>query len=111
MTWFSSSSALFLALAVAFNVAHNSALKISTEYDGGKRVAIVVVALLLGLINALSFSRALERMTLSIAYPTFSGASIVLTLLVSVIAFNEHLDPLKLFGVFIIIAGVTLVFR
>eukprot|EP01030_Chromulinospumella_sphaerica_P007688 gene7688-7517_t len=70
-----------------------------------RRGAIMVVALLLGLINALSFSRALERMTLSIAYPTFSGASIVLTLLVSVIAFNEPIDPLKLFGVFIIIAG------
>ena len=111
MTWLNLSSTVFLTLAVAFNVAHNSALKIPAHYDGTTRLAIIVFALLLGLINALSFSRALERMPLSSAYPTFSGASILLTLAVSMLAFHEEVGPLKIVGVGVIILGTIMVFR
>jgi multidrug transporter EmrE-like cation transporter len=104
-------TALFLSLAVAFNVAHNAALKVSAGHQAWTRVAWVAVAMALGAVNALSFSRALERLGLATAYPIFSGSSIAITVLVGALAFRERLAWTSVVGVFAIAVGIVLVQR
>jgi multidrug transporter EmrE-like cation transporter len=103
--------ALFLALAVAFNVAHNVLLKASASREAWMRLAWVVFALLVGAINALSMSKALERMPLSIAYPTFAGASVALLVVAGALFYGERVSVSTVLGVAAIALGITLVHR
>jgi small multidrug resistance pump len=104
---------LFLALAVAFNVSHNVMLKFSAAegLEPLKRYALIGFALMLGLFNAYFFSRALERLPLSSAYPSFSGTSVVLTMALGVFFFLEGMSLNKIIGAACVIVGIWLLNR
>jgi multidrug transporter EmrE-like cation transporter len=101
---------MLLALAVIFNVAANSMFK----YAGGiqdmaaRKLMILGIGLLVGLANTLCFIKALEKIELSVAYPVFSAASIILIGILSPPLFGEHLSIQKSIGLAVICIGLLL---
>lgn len=72
---------------------------------------LFLFGLLLGAANTYLFTRALEVIPLSIAFPVFSGACFVLVVLAGATAFHERVSPLNLVGVGIVLAGILLASR
>lgn len=72
-------------------------------------VTLFSVGLGLGAINTFFFTKALKTMSLSIAYPVFSGACIGLMVLVGVFVFQERISLLNVLGFLVVGAGIALV--
>lgn len=52
-------------------------------------------------------SLAIKKMPISIAYPVWTGIGAVGTVLFAIFFFNEQASPLKIFFIFLIIAGIA----
>ena len=102
----------FLLLAAACNTVANLLLKVASNADGARasflHPAFIAGAGCFGL-GLLAFLQALKSVQLSIAYPLMSSISFVLVIACSILLFREHLSPLQLAGVGMIIAGIFLV--
>ena len=101
----------FITLAIAFNVGFTSFLKLSVKQGLSQtaRFGLMAVALALGSVNAYFFSRSLERLGLSTAFPVFSEGSLIMVSLIGILAFRESWSLMKALGVLAIILGIYLV--
>lgn len=98
-----SPAALYLLIAIAFEVAATSALKASASFT--KLFPSLVVVL--GYVGAFWFlSLTLRTMPVGIAYAIWSGVGIVLISLVGWLWFKQSLDMPALIGMGLIVAGV-----
>ena len=103
---------LYLCLAVAFNVAAYAVFKsIAARHHDPAWFALFAAGLALGGINTLFFTLAMRSLRLSTAYPIFSGASIALVVLLSVLAFGERLSAPNVAGAVLVAIGIVLLTR
>lgn len=102
---------VFLSLAIFFNVSHNLLLKLSSpdSLPMLHKYGFIAAALGLGAFGAYFFARSLERIQLSLAYPAFSGSSVVLTCVLALVLFRDSLSLPGLIGIVLIMIGVSLV--
>jgi len=111
-----------LFLALFFNAFANIMMKYGVRErpvvtDAGIRTLVVSYLtnghLMLGIlffgIALVFYSKTLERMNLSIAYPIMTSSGILIVTLWSLLFFGEHLSPWQWVGIGLIIAGLWLV--
>jgi multidrug transporter EmrE-like cation transporter len=100
---------VYLFLSVAFNVASYLLYKsISNKENSIFWVILFALGLILGGINVLFFTKALKEITLSIAYPVFSGACIFLMVILSHLIFGEKISVMNMVGALVIVVGIAL---
>jgi multidrug transporter EmrE-like cation transporter len=100
---------LFLFLSVAFNVASYLLYKHIAHRESGLVWNLIFgVGLILGGINIWFFTKALKNITLSVAYPVFSGACIFLMVILSHLFFGEKISLINMAGAVVIVLGIAL---
>jgi len=100
---------VYLFLSVAFNVASYLLYKsISNKENNIFWVMLFALGLILGGINVLLFTKALKEITLSIAYPVFSGACIFFMVILSHFIFGEKISVINMIGALVIVVGIAL---
>lgn len=72
---------------------------------------VFIFGLILGAINVFFFTKALKDMSLSIAYPIFSGACIFFMALLSHFFFGERVTAINMIGAALVVAGIALISR
>jgi multidrug transporter EmrE-like cation transporter len=102
-------SAIFLSVAVVFNVIVNLLFKQSSRVHKSSALIMLIGAVLLGAVNALCYSRSLSKIDLSVAYPIFAAASIILICIASSWIFMESVSIRQAVGMALIIVGMVLV--
>jgi multidrug transporter EmrE-like cation transporter len=100
-----------VALAALFNVGLNAFFKLAGENEPPNKYAFLAVGLALGGGYAYCFAKALEAMELGIAYPTFAGVSVVLTMIVGMLFFREQFAWTKVAGAALIVGGIVVAYR
>ncbi len=99
----------YLFLSVAFNVASYLLYKsIANKQSDILWFILFASGLILGGINILFFTKALKDLSLSIAYPVFSGGCILFMVILSHLIFGEKMSVLNMIGAFVIVAGIAL---
>ena len=96
----------WLALAISAEVAATAALQKTEQFTK------FVPTLAVGVLYASSFyflSQALRGMPLGVAYAIWAGLGVVLTALISVVAFRQTLDPPAMVGIGMIVCGVAVI--
>jgi multidrug transporter EmrE-like cation transporter len=103
--------ALLLA-AVALNVAAYAIFR-AIAHRPHDAIWLVQFSLGLGLgaANLFCFTTALKYMSLAVAYPLFSGATIALMVLTGALFFGERISPAMVAGCVVIVVGIALVAR
>lgn len=71
----------------------------------------VIVGALLLIISFPIFGLVLQKMNLSIAYPTLVVGAIVIVVLVSAFLLKENINLLQIVGILLVMGGVWLLFR
>ena len=106
-------SALYLSLAVLFNVIANALFKQASAMPGRsmQKISLFGLALAIGLANTLCYIKALENYALSVAYPLFMAASVILITLVSALMFGEQISIQKAAGLCAIGIGLALLWK
>ena len=100
---------LYLFLSVAFNIGSYLLYKsIANKQSGILWTAIFTAGLILGVVNVYFFTKSLKDINLSIAYPVFSGACILLMIASSNLIFGEKLSVVNIAGAVVIIVGIAL---
>jgi len=100
---------LYLFLSVAFNVVSYLLYKsIADKQHGILWSAIFAAGLTLGVFNIYFFTKSLKDISLSTAYPVFSGSCILLMIASSSLLFGEKLSFVNMAGAVVIIAGIAL---
>lgn len=102
---------LHVALAALFNVGLNVFFKLAGLRAAPTKYAFLAIGLALGGGFAYFFARSLERLDLGVAYPTFAGASVVLTMVLGMAMFGESFAWTKALGAALIVAGIVVAFR
>lgn len=103
---------LLLSFAVLFNVSAYIIFKsISGKPSNLLWYFIFSIGLILGAINTFLFTKSLREISLGIAYPIFSAASITFIILISVLIFNEKISIINMVGALTIIIGIVLLTR
>jgi multidrug transporter EmrE-like cation transporter len=69
------------------------------------------VGLLFGAANTFLFAHSIKAIPLSVGYPVFTGVSFALITLAAAFAFSEHLSPVHLIGIGLVMTGIVLVTR
>ena len=100
------SSYLFLALAVFLGVTSNSFAK-SAEGFTLLFPSIITGITIVGCMYALSM--VMKNIPMGITYASFAGLTIIATVIVGVIRFNQMPNLYSLIGLVLIIAGVLIV--
>lgn len=99
---------LFLSLSVFFNIISYTLYKtIANRRNDWVWYLLFILGLIFGAVNTFFFTKSLKELNLSIAYPIFSAACIMLMLLVSVVLFKEKVSIMNIAGIFIIIIGIV----
>lgn len=96
---------MYLALAIIGELMGSTLLKYS---NGFKNIIPSISSILLYGICFFFLAKSLENITLSVAYAIWSGIGIVATTLISVFIFKENITLAGVFGIVLIISGVTL---
>jgi len=100
---------VYLFLSVAFNVASYLLYKsIANEENSIFWVMLFALGLILGGINVLFFTKALKEISLSIAYPVFSGGCIFFMVILSHLIFGEKISTINMVGALVIVLGIAL---
>jgi multidrug transporter EmrE-like cation transporter len=106
---------LVIVAAGVINAGGSALLKYAMVYKNSPHPTQAIFYLLLVTAMAMFgggfplYATALSRAKLSTAQPIFSATTYLATILVSLLVLKEPLAPLKIAGVAVIIAGVTLV--
>ena len=105
---------LFLFGAIAGNVLGNTFVRTASAQAAASPIAMYLsVPFVLGLAffgaNVVSYTKALQSIPLSIAYPVLVGASITGVALIAAFVFKETLTLPRLLGMALIVAGAALV--
>ncbi|MGE8202984.1 DMT family transporter [Heyndrickxia sp. NPDC080065] len=94
---------LFLTLAILFEVAGTTTMKLSN----GLSKIIPSVLMIVFYISSLSFlTLALKNIEISIAYAIWSGVGIALITIIGYIYFAENLSIVKIIAISLIIIGI-----
>ncbi len=102
-------SYLYLSLSVLFNIVSYMLYKgISNKSQDFHWYLIFSLGLLLGIVNVFFFTKSLKNISLSIAYPIFSGACIMLIMFFSYLIFREKINTYNLVGAVVVIIGIAL---
>lgn len=106
-------SALYLVLAVAFNVIANALFKQASGYPGWTtaKAGLFGLGLAIGLANTLLYIRSLEEYALNVAYPIYMGGSVILITLLSYLIFHEGISVQKAAGLCAIGIGLVLLWK
>jgi multidrug transporter EmrE-like cation transporter len=106
-------SAIYLSLAVVFNVIANVLFKHASGMPGWSmhKIALFGLGLAIGLANTLCYIKALEEYALSVAYPVFMAGSVILITLVSALILGEQVSLQKAAGLFAIGVGLALLWK
>ena len=102
-------SVIFLGAAVVLNVMVSVLFKQSSREDTNFAIIMLVSGVLLGAFTALCYAKSLTTIDLSVAYPVFAAASIILVCLVSIWLFRETVSVRRALGMATIIGGMVLV--
>jgi|WetSurSiteA1Bulk_404760.scaffolds.fasta_scaffold248462_1 small multidrug resistance pump len=105
--------AFLLVLAIIFNSIANGFFKAGSEIqDLTLRKGILIgLGLLIGLANTVCYIKALEKIELSVAYPLFSAASIILIAAISFLFFKEGISFQKAAGLVTICIGLLVTWK
>jgi multidrug transporter EmrE-like cation transporter len=106
-------SALYLALAVVFNVIANVLFKYASGMPGWSvhKASVFGFGLAIGLANTVCYIKALEDYALSVAYPVFMAGSVILVTIVSVLMLGEQISMQKAAGLCAIGIGLALLWK
>ena len=96
---------VYLAIAIVLEVIGSTLLGLS---DGFTKLLPACLSLVLYGICFYSFSKALQSIDLGIAYATWCSVGIVLTSIISVLAFGQKLTVIGVISLVMIIAGCVL---
>ena len=103
---------VLLAAAVLLNVAAYGIFRaIASRPHDLVWQALFVCGLGLGAVNVFFFTAALRELSLAVAYPIFSGATIGLMVLTAALIFKEQVTSSMLAGCVIIIVGIAVLSR
>ncbi|WP_312265998.1 multidrug efflux SMR transporter [Neisseria sp.] len=97
---------MMLALAIAFEVAATSLLKVS---DGFSRWGPAVSALLLYGLSFYLLAQIFRSLPVGLVYAVWSGGGVVLTALIAWVAFGQKIDTAGCIGIAMIIGGVAVI--
>jgi spermidine export protein MdtI len=96
---------LYLAIAIALEIAANVLMKIS---EGFRRKLPAVTAILCALAAFTALSYAIEGIQLSVAYGIWGGVGLIATAIFGITLFGERLRPSGWLGLLLIMSGVVL---
>ena len=102
-------AAIFLSIAVLFNMVISVLYKQSSRTDKASAVIWIICAIGLSMVNAFCYTRSLSRINLSVAYPIFAAASMVLIAVGSSWIFSEEVSTRQALGMMIIVGGMALI--
>lgn len=100
-----------LAGAVAFNVAAYLVYKSIADAAPLVWWPRFAIGLMLGAANTFLFAHSIKAISLSVAYPVFTGASFVFVTLAAALVFHERLLPIHLLGIGLVMTGIVLATR
>jgi multidrug transporter EmrE-like cation transporter len=100
-----------LALAALFNVGLNIFFKLSSQREAPLKYVFLAIGLALGGGYAFFFAKALEKLDLGLAYPTFAGASVLLTMIAGMVVFDESFAWTKAVGAAMVVGGIAVAYR
>lgn len=98
-------SYFFLGLTVAAEVAATTLLKYS---KGFTKLLPTILCVLSYIVCYTSFSKAVTKINLGVAYATWCGLGIIVTTLVSVFVFREQMTMLGVFAIALIVIGCVI---
>jgi len=106
-------SAVYLALAIVFNVTANALFKHASGLPEWTihKTGLFGLGLAIGLANTLCYIKALEQYALNVAYPVFMAGSVILIALLSFIIFREDFSIQKTAGLCAIGVGLALLWK
>lgn len=96
---------LFLTCAILFETFGTTMLKLSEGFTNVLPSVGVAVGFL---ISFISLSLALKKISLSVAYATWSAAGTAFTAIIGVVLFSEQLDAVKGVALCLIIVGIII---
>ena len=103
---------VLLCAAVVLNVAAYGVFRsIAQRPHDSTWLALFSLGMALGALNLFCFTIALKQLSLAVAYPVFSGATIGLVVALSALVFREQVTSSMLAGCAVIIAGIVLLTR
>ncbi len=97
---------VFLALAIAFEVAAATCMKLS---DGLTRVWPAVLMAVFYILCFLAMIRSLEHLQIGVVYAIWAGLGTAAVAVIGVVLFEDTMPWVKILGIMFIIAGVALV--
>ncbi len=97
---------VFLTLAIAFEVAAATCMKLS---DGLTRVWPAVLMVVFYILCFLAMIRSLEHLQIGVVYAIWAGVGTAAVAVIGVMLFEDTMPWVKILGIMLIIAGVALV--
>jgi small multidrug resistance pump len=98
MTW------IFLVAAIFFEVAGTTFLKLS---NGFSRLVPIIFMFVFYITSLALLSLVLKKIEVGIAYAIWSGVGTATITLVGIVFFSESINILKIGGILLVIAGIT----
>jgi small multidrug resistance pump len=95
---------IFLVAAIFFEVAGTTFLKLS---NGFSRLVPVIFMLVFYITSLLLLSLVLKKIEVGTAYAIWSGVGTATITLVGIVFFSESINILKIGGILLVIAGIT----
>lgn len=97
---------LFLALAIATEVAGLTIMKAASQSGGYGGHAVMYVSIAL---SYFFLAKAVKRISVGVAYAIWEGSGVALITLVSVFVFNHVLNTQEMIGLAMAVTGILLV--
>ena len=95
---------IYLCLAILFEVAGTTAMKLS---DGLSKLVPSVLILVFYVVSFAFLSLALKGMEVSVVYAVWSGMGIVTITIIGFFYFNENMNLIKVLSILFILIGVV----
>ncbi|MDW7733374.1 MAG: multidrug efflux SMR transporter [Methanolobus sp.] len=96
-------SYVFLALAIFFEICGTTCMKLSEGFT--KVLPSILIFVFYG-ISFISFTIALKRLDVSVAYAIWAGLGVALISIIGIAVFDEPISSLKVLSLIFIIIGV-----
>lgn len=96
---------ILLAGAILFEVAGTTFLKLS---DGFSKLLPVILVIVFYIASMFLLSLVLKKIEVGIAYAVWSGVGTATITLIGIVFFSESMNILKMGGILLVIAGVTI---
>ena len=96
---------IYLILAILFEVTGTTFMKMS---EGLTRTIPVILMFIMYIASIAALSLALKKIEVGIAYAIWSGTGTALITIIGIALFRESITSMKITGILIVIAGVTI---